>query len=51
MPEATARVLFDELKQSKKRFISVDAGHMDAMLFPETKAAYKSLLEDIRNAK
>jgi pimeloyl-ACP methyl ester carboxylesterase len=43
-PEATARVLFDSLKQSNKRFVSVDSGHMDAMLFPETKAAYKDFI-------
>jgi hypothetical protein len=50
-PEAIVRVLFDGMKQSKKRFISVDVGEMDAMLFPKTKAAYKSLLEDVRNSK
>ncbi|WP_189344605.1 alpha/beta hydrolase [Undibacterium macrobrachii] len=50
-PEATARVLFDELKQSKKSFISVDAGHMDAMLFPETKAAYGAFLSEVTSAK
>lgn len=30
--EATVRVLFDGMKQSKKRFISVDAGHIDAIV-------------------
>ncbi|MBC3890683.1 alpha/beta hydrolase [Undibacterium sp. LX40W] len=49
-PEPTARVLFDSLKQSQKRFVSVDAGHMDAMLFPEVKAAYKNLLKELGNA-
>ena len=50
-PESTAQVLFDSIKQSKKRFISVDSGHMDAMLFPETKVAYKALLQDVLNLK
>lgn len=45
-PEPTARVLFDSIKQSQKRFVSVDSGHMDAMLFQETKAAYKEFLSD-----
>jgi pimeloyl-ACP methyl ester carboxylesterase len=49
-PEPTARLLFDGLNQTKKRFVSVDAGHMDAMLFPETKAAYQELLKDVKSA-
>lgn len=50
-PEPTARVLFDSLKQTQKRFVSVDSGHMDAMVFPETKAAYSALLKDIKAVK
>ncbi len=50
-PEPTARELFDGIKQSQKRFVSVDSGHMDAMLLPETKVAYKVLLEDVLNLK
>ncbi len=44
-PEVTARVLFDALSPSNKRFVSVDSGHMDAMVFPETKAAYQEFLK------
>ncbi|WMW81933.1 alpha/beta hydrolase [Undibacterium cyanobacteriorum] len=50
-PEPTARELFDGLKQRQKRFVSVDAGHMDGMVFPEAKVAYKQLLQDVENSK
>lgn len=49
-PEGTARVLFDALPQGTKRFVSVDSGHMDGMVFPEAKAAYKDLLKELGNA-
>jgi hypothetical protein len=37
-------VLFYEIKQSEKRFISVDAGCMDIKLFAEKSAVYEALL-------
>lgn len=49
-PEVTARVLFDALPQTNRRFVSVDSGHMDGMVFPEAKAAYKNLLKELGNA-
>nr|WP_315486026.1 alpha/beta fold hydrolase [uncultured Undibacterium sp.] len=44
-PEATARDLFESLNQTNKRFLKVNAGHMDAMTMPLTIAAYREFLK------
>lgn len=44
-PESTARDLFDSLNQTNKRYLKVNAGHMDAMTFPVTLAAYREFLK------
>jgi pimeloyl-ACP methyl ester carboxylesterase len=43
-PETTARDLFDSLNQANKRFLKVNAGHMNAMTRPVTIAAYREFL-------